>query len=51
VRLPLFDLLYQPWMIDDNDDECGAVGGMSGRENISPGESLSSATLSSTNLT
>jgi hypothetical protein len=26
VRRPLFDLLYQPRMIDD--DECGAVGGM-----------------------
>jgi hypothetical protein len=26
VRRPLFGLLYQPRMIDD--DECGAVGGM-----------------------
>jgi hypothetical protein len=26
VHLPLFDLLYQPWMIDD--DACVAVGGM-----------------------
>jgi hypothetical protein len=25
-------LLYQPWMMDD-DDECGALGGMLGRRN------------------
>jgi hypothetical protein len=29
VRQPLFGPLHQPWMMDD--DECGAVGGMSGR--------------------
>jgi hypothetical protein len=29
VRLPLFGLFYQPRMIDD--DDCGAVSGMSGR--------------------
>jgi hypothetical protein len=28
VRRPLIGLLYQPRMIDDDDDECGAVGGM-----------------------
>jgi hypothetical protein len=22
------ELLYQPWMTDDDDDDCGAVGGM-----------------------
>jgi hypothetical protein len=34
VRQPLIGLLYQPWMIDD--DECGAIGGMRfGRENRS----------------
>jgi hypothetical protein len=32
VRRPLFGLLYKPRMMD-NDDECGAVGGMSGRGN------------------
>jgi hypothetical protein len=30
VRRKLFGLLYQPLMMDD---ECGAVGGMSGRRN------------------
>jgi hypothetical protein len=28
VRRPLFGLSYQPRMIDDDDGECGAVGGM-----------------------
>jgi hypothetical protein len=51
VRRPLFGLLYQSWMI--NDDECEAVcgisigrGGRSTREKIWP-----SATLSTMNLT
>jgi hypothetical protein len=33
VRWPLFGLLYQPRMIDD--DECDAVGGIIGRGNRS----------------
>jgi hypothetical protein len=28
ARRPLFGLLYQAWMTDDDDDECGALGGM-----------------------
>jgi hypothetical protein len=32
VRRPLFGLLYQPQIADD---ECGAVGGTTGRENRS----------------
>jgi hypothetical protein len=28
VRRPLFGLLYQPQMIDHDDDDCGAIGGM-----------------------
>jgi hypothetical protein len=44
ARLPLFGLLYQPRMIDD-DDDCGAIGGMRiGRGNRS-------ATLPTTNPT
>jgi hypothetical protein len=30
---PLFGLLYQLWMVDDDDDECGAIGGMLGKGN------------------
>jgi hypothetical protein len=33
VRRPLFGLLYQPWMMDD--DECGVIGGIIGRGNQS----------------
>jgi hypothetical protein len=29
VLQPLFDLLYQPWIM--NDDECGAISKMIGR--------------------
>jgi hypothetical protein len=28
VLRPLFGLLYQPQIIDDDDDDCGAIGGM-----------------------
>jgi hypothetical protein len=28
VLLPLFGLLYQPQMTDDNNDDCGVIGGM-----------------------
>jgi hypothetical protein len=33
IHWPLFDLLYQPRMTDN--DDCGEVGGMSGRGNLS----------------
>jgi hypothetical protein len=36
AQWPLFGYLYLPWIMDDNDDdEYGAVGGMSGRGNRS----------------
>jgi hypothetical protein len=38
VRWPLFGLLYQPRMMDDDDDECGALGGLSGKGNEQLGE-------------
>jgi hypothetical protein len=39
VLRPLFGLLYQPQMIDD--DDCGAIGGMRiGRETVVLGENL-----------
>jgi hypothetical protein len=50
----MFDLLYQPRMIDDDDDdECGAVGGIRiGRGNHSTREkTCPSVTLSTTNPT
>jgi hypothetical protein len=28
VVRPMFGLLYQPWTIDDDDDDCGAIRGM-----------------------
>jgi hypothetical protein len=28
VLRPIIGLLYRPWMIDDDDDDCGAVCGM-----------------------
>jgi hypothetical protein len=38
VRRPLLSLLYQPRMIDDDDDECAAVGGMRiGKQNLNNG--------------
>jgi hypothetical protein len=50
VGRTLFDLLYQPRMTDDDDDECRAVGGMSGRENrITRGKTCPSGILSTTN--
>jgi hypothetical protein len=50
VRLPLFRLLYQPWMMDD--DEYGAVGGLIGRGNRSYTEkTCPTAAVSTTNPT
>jgi hypothetical protein len=46
VRQPLIGLLYQPWMIDDDDDECGAIGGMRiGRGNQSSRRKLNPVPL------
>jgi hypothetical protein len=58
VLRPLFGLLYQPQMTDDNDDDdddgkCGAVSGMQiGKGNLSTRKkTCPSATLSTTNPT
>jgi hypothetical protein len=46
VRWPIFGLLYQPRMIDDDDDECGVVGGMRiGRGNRSTRRKSAPVTL------
>jgi hypothetical protein len=44
-------LLYQPQMMDDDDDECGAVGGMLGRGSRSTRRKMPSAALSTINFT
>jgi hypothetical protein len=50
VLRPIFDLFYQSRMVDD--DECGAVGGMSGKGNAKYSEiTCPSAALSTTNTT
>jgi hypothetical protein len=52
ARRPLFGLLYEPRMINDDNDESGAANGMRiGKGHISIERKPASVTLSATNLT